>query len=175
MAEEMKTCKGCEQSKPLSEYHIQRGRPRGKCKLCVREYNQEYYKIKQASIKNGRKQKRVDNPEGFREQRRGYYDRNRESIAEKNKLWVQNNRPKVATWQKRYYESNKEKLSEYKKNWAKDNPEKMRSYSKKWASKPEVKAKRAAYAREWRKKKKAEEVAALPATQEGEGRELAVA
>jgi len=59
------------------------------------------------------------------EQRKAYYEKNKEKLAEWRKAYYEKNKEKLAEWQKEYYEKNKDKISEYKKEYSEKNKDKI--------------------------------------------------
>lgn len=96
----MKSCKKCEQVKPLSEFYRNRGMADGhlsKCKACV-----NIYAAKRAAQWN---------------------KLNRERRAGIVRKWTASNQDKVKAASDRYRSSNPEKYRAASNRWAKENPE----------------------------------------------------
>ena len=62
----MKTCTKCSIEKPLSEYNSRQA----KCKICQKEFNQQYYSNNPEKIKNNAKLWQQNNPEKYKQSTR---------------------------------------------------------------------------------------------------------
>jgi hypothetical protein len=100
----MKTCKVCQDPKPLTEFYRQ-ARTKdglcGKCKTCHKAYTKIYLK---------------ENREAHCKTLLKYYYKNKGVRSE---------------YRKTYYEKTKDKAADYQKEWRKNNPDKVKSYAKK--------------------------------------------
>ena len=74
------------------------------------------------------KQYRIDN----REQRKQYYQDNKEQILEKYKQYYQDNKEKLKEQAKQYRIDNKEQISEYEKQYRIDHKEQISEYKKQY-------------------------------------------
>jgi len=93
-----KTCTKCKRELLVSEFHLQRGRPRTRCKVC---------RIKEV------KEWKKNNPEKVKLWQQGNREKNREKIRERQKIWRSKNPEKL----KEYYEKRKDKISMYGKQF----------------------------------------------------------
>ena len=66
-----KTCSKCSLKKPLSEYHLQNGKPRSACKLCRKTESQEYNA--RAYVKQKAKEEYQKNKESIRNRLKANY------------------------------------------------------------------------------------------------------
>lgn len=83
-----KTCKSCEESKPLEEYHNEKRGKYGKrsvCKVCYNAKSKAYRESPQgqAATKAYREKWYEENPD----YNRRYYEENRERVLEQNRNW----------------------------------------------------------------------------------------
>ena len=62
------------------------------------------------------------------ENKRAYYEANREKIAENKRAYYEANREKIAENQRAYYEANREKIAENQRAYREANREKMNAY-----------------------------------------------
>ena len=97
-----KTCTKCGESKPLTEYHRDVGRPDGLkcyCRSCVLAVVRRWREENPERAREYGRQWRQENPERTRERARGYarqrYQENPERVREKSRQWYQENRERV--------------------------------------------------------------------------------
>ncbi len=77
----MKTCKGpCKETKPLTEFHMKRGKPQAQCKECRSEYMAKRY---------------VDNIEVEKAKRKANYEKNKSQILEERKVFYKLNAEEI--------------------------------------------------------------------------------
>jgi hypothetical protein len=101
----MKTCKKCNTSKVLDDFHKDKTTYDGltsKCKSCKKQYN-------------------IDNKEYISDRHKNYYILNKGDHQERMKIWLKNNKEKAKEICKRWEENNKEKIQEYHKIYDKEN------------------------------------------------------
>lgn len=113
---ETKICKKCGHEKSLTEYYKVIKSVDGyntRCKLCIREQQNNYY---------------INNPEIFKEKRDGYYKNNKEKFVEYHK----DNREKILEQQKQYRENNSDKIAKTKKEYRGNNQDKIKEYREKY-------------------------------------------
>jgi hypothetical protein len=115
--EDLKTCFGCREAKPTSEYHKSSGNKDGLatyCKPCKSAKDKEY---------------RLLNVEALKIKKKAYYEANKETIRAKERAYRQTpeGKAKKAAMDKAYYEANKEKITEYKKQWYNDNFDRLQA------------------------------------------------
>lgn len=101
----MKYCKKCNLEKDISEYHRNKKIKDGLNNIC-----------KVCSL----------------EEKRKYYQNNREKVKQKVKTYRQQNLEKVENNVKSYYSKNRDKLIEYKRNYYISNKDKMNNQSKEY-------------------------------------------
>ena len=109
---ETKTCKGCEESKPLSEFYkhkrAQDGR-QGKCKSCFAARSSSRYESKKEEIKVQQKEYRDSNRDAVRAKNNAGYASNKESLAPKRKAWRDQNKGAMKECSRRWYIENKDR------------------------------------------------------------------
>lgn len=66
----MKTCSDCGHKKPFIDFHLKRGKPQTRCKVCRAKYMKQFY---------------LDNLERERASRKAWYEKNKLSVSEKGK------------------------------------------------------------------------------------------
>lgn len=94
-----KRCTGCEEVKPISEFHKCKATKDGlayECKLCKQGRRRKYYK---------------ENRERARENNRRWQNNNREKVREMNRVWQKNNREKFLESNRRWREANRNQVS----------------------------------------------------------------
>ena len=92
---------GCGKEKLLEEFQKSKKGKHGrgsKCKACIAEYKNQYYK---------------DNREKIAERKKQYEQDNKEKTSERKKQWRQDNKEKIAEYEKQYREANKEKIAKW--------------------------------------------------------------
>ena len=60
------------------------------------------------------------------EDRKKYYQDNKDTLDNKNRIYYENNKEKIDKWQKQYAEDNIETLTEYRKNYYENKKEKIK-------------------------------------------------
>ncbi len=63
-----------------------------------------------------------------KEQRKVYYEKNKEAIAEQNKKWRETHREKTLEYKKQYYEKNKEQHNKVSKEYYETHKEELKEY-----------------------------------------------
>jgi len=115
-----KKCKKCNKIKILDDFHNRKKSLDGKvaqCKVCMKIYNSQRYKIKKEKIRANNKNWRI-------------YNKNKvNGIA---KSWRNKNKKTVSRIRKKYRESNKEKISLATNEWRRLNQGYIKEYSKKY-------------------------------------------
>lgn len=110
----LKYCKGCGQTKPLSEFYKHRTTHdglRGKCKDCQREQNRQYRKRNRAKVKRWPSYQthyHKEKTEEDRKRARRSYRKNRERILEHKRQYRQENLEKLRKRDQQYRENNHE-------------------------------------------------------------------
>ena len=99
---ELKKCTKCGENKPnTNEYFAYSNKSKGtliaRCKACVNEYREEYYK---------------NNKDKVIESEKKYYENNKDKIKESKKEYYENNKDKIKESRKKYRENNKDKVRE---------------------------------------------------------------
>jgi hypothetical protein len=133
---EKKICVKCSEEKLLGEYptYNYKGliKYKNTCKVCESEYNKiyretnkkiieqqkkEWYDKNKESVIDKQKNHRLLNPDKYKIIDSERYIQNKEQILEKNKI---------------YYENNKDKIKQYKKDWAKENEQHLKEKRKQY-------------------------------------------
>lgn len=112
----MKQCTKCNQTKPLSEFYKQKGRPQAKCKECVKQIRKEYYSQNSDTVKERTRKYRNSNLDVVRQRENNYHKQHPE-VNRKAK--------------RKYYTANKEQILNRQRKHREDNPELYRSYCRK--------------------------------------------
>ena len=123
----MKICSKCKEEKELSEFYKYKPSKdglRARCKKCMCEDSEKYYKNNKEKIK----EYYSNNEEKIKEKRKEYYENNKENLINKRKEYYENNKEKVKKYfkeyRKEYYENNKELIKEkyrdYRNNYYKN-------------------------------------------------------
>lgn len=143
----MKTCITCMQEKPLHCYAIEKGKHRGSCKDCRREYRKTIaHKINANNREKNRlfpeiaaeyKKKYRSNPENkIKEaEAKKRYRSSPENIARErasNAKWVEANKESIRLKSQEKYFANREEALEVNKAWMARNSEYRKEYTKKY-------------------------------------------
>jgi len=115
--EELKTCKRCEQAKPLDQYYKDsrgKGGLFARCKKCHNSSAMNWAKNNRDKVNSIAKTYRDNHKQETAERVSAYYEKNRSSLLVKKK---------------QYRETQKEVISEYQKEWYKRNPQKGSEYA----------------------------------------------
>ena len=94
---------------------------------------------------NKNKLYREQNKDKIKQNKKKYYEQNRDKIDEKNKLYREQNKDKIKQNHKKYYEQNKDKIDEKNKLYREQNKDKIKQHKKEYHRRPEVKQKRKEY------------------------------
>lgn len=101
-----KRCTLCGETKPLSEFHLNKATPDGRayrCKVCRRSiYRQRYHSDRERLLEQVHEYKR-NNQDKIRKRKRAYRARNKERRAEYKKRWCRENPDKAAAWGRNRY------------------------------------------------------------------------
>lgn len=76
----MKQCLECGKTKPLEEFHMKRGKPQARCKMCRAKYMKDLYQ---------------KNRETERAKRKEYYELNKAQILEERKTYYNGNKDEI--------------------------------------------------------------------------------
>lgn len=104
-----KRCTGCEEVKPVSEFHKCKATKDGlayECKLCKRDRRRKYYE---------------SNREKEREIKRRWQNNNREKVREMNRVWQKGNLEKVLEKNRRWRDANRRQVSQLVTGYLKEN------------------------------------------------------
>lgn len=151
----MKLCACCKIQKPFTDFFKDKSVKDGfckRCKICMKEYFQEYYKNNKENISKTNKEYRENNKEKIKENAREYRENNKEKISESKKLWAIKNLEKVSEKRKKYYKENIEKIKETAKLYRLTNVDKVN------ASKAKYKADKIQATPAWLTKEQLEEM-----------------
>lgn len=119
----MKNCQKCLKLQALSEYHKDKKKKDGHvdwCKVCVREYNIQYY---------------LDNKPKKQAQFKQYYKEHSEHIRAQSKLWDINNPEQSKATSKAYRDEHKEETKNYNQKYQKEKPEIVNKHTMNWQRK----------------------------------------
>ena len=128
-----KTCTKCGETLPATTeyFHKQkRGKYglRSKCKKCILEQKKQYYEDNKDKISEYKKQYYEDNKDKIKQ----YCENNKDKIAEYHKQYREDNKDKISEKNKQYYENNKDKIAERNKQWYEDNKDKISEKNKQY-------------------------------------------
>ena len=107
---ETKICKKCLKDKSLSDFSKNKNTKDGlqvNCKICVKEYKEQYY---------------LDNKEKILEKSKEYYVENQKHIIDRVKIWGDKNKDKVEQYKKKYVENNRDFINSKMVQRKKDDP-----------------------------------------------------
>ncbi|SDM71810.1 hypothetical protein SAMN04488137_1601 [Fictibacillus solisalsi] len=150
---EAKSCKECEEIKPLTDFFKQKGGlggVRARCKVCwysrhkeklnqrsrewqqknkekVKEYNREWTKANRERINERERNRYKENPDLFKERRQIKYQRDPEAHKQYQYTYRERHKEKHLTYQRAYYKGNKEIFLESNKKYMKVNREVVRA------------------------------------------------
>jgi hypothetical protein len=128
-----KTCRSCQEIKPLSDFHRNakfRDGYQYSCKKCACAKTQAYYRENAEKQRENAKDRRSKNNVVIREKARRHYQENREMLKERRKGYYLQNRDAVIEKSKQYYYSHYEqrratiKVSSVR--WKRANPDAIR-------------------------------------------------
>ena len=120
----MKTCTKCCETKPLDDFHRNRSSADGRntrCRECVAEDKRRYYEANRDKLRERHRRYREGNRDKVLENSRRYYEENRDKVLERKRRRDEANRDKVLEYQRRYYEANRDKVLEYKRRYHEEN------------------------------------------------------
>jgi hypothetical protein len=145
-----KTCIKCCVLKQISEFGRQKQNKdgyNGKCKLCIKQYNNDYRQNNEEKLKKFRKEYNKKNKERFKDRDKKireknkdekkkynkiYQEKNKEKIREQKRKYLSVNRDKKQKYRKEYYLKNKEKAKERACEYYKNNKNHIKQYKKKY-------------------------------------------
>lgn len=107
-----KVCRKCGEFKLYSKYgrvKLNKDGHRRECKICVAEYNREYYQQNAEYLREYQREYHQQNPEYSRE----YYQQNAEQKREYNLEYHQQNATKLASHHREYKQQNAERYRAY--------------------------------------------------------------
>jgi len=116
----MKICNKCKEEKELTEFHKHRKYKDGlniSCKVCSLEQKRRYYEKNRERILCDVKLYRDNNIDKVRESVKKNYEKNRETLLEYKKEYHNINKDRMVMLNKKYYEENKEIISLHKKEY----------------------------------------------------------
>lgn len=151
-----KKCTKCKKTKPLNEeffrFRKKRNRWVAKCLECLKEDKKAYYQKNKEKILSQNKNYRDKNQDNLKNYFANYYKNNKNDINQRQKEYVKNNSDKIAKYKKEYYLQNKEKITTKNQNYYKKNKNKIIKNSQSWVQKN--KEHRRAYEKKYRKEKR---------------------
>ena len=89
-----------------------------------KEQKREYYEKNKDKMREKQKEYWKQNKDKMREYCKEYYEQNKEQIKDKNTEYREQNKEKIKDKNKKYYEQNKEKIKEQKREYYEQNKEK---------------------------------------------------
>ena len=107
----MKTCTKCGETKPLDDFNRNRSTADGRnawCRECSAEDRRRYYEENRDKVRERNRQYREENRDKDRERKRRYYEENRDKELERQRRYQEENRDKVLEYQRRYREENRD-------------------------------------------------------------------
>ena len=109
-----KICSKCGRELGFDEFYKKKDKHgvTSKCKVCTKEYNEEYRKKNKERMKENDSKYYKENKEKIKERHSKYYKENKEKIKEYRKK----NKERIKERHKKYREENKERIKEYKRN-----------------------------------------------------------
>lgn len=103
-----KVCSSCGVEKQPSDFHLQAGRLRSRCKECAKQDRKKVWDRELANAARWR-------------------DKNRDRVLAALRSYHERNREKRNAYSLRYNEANRERLAEYGRNWARQNKDLSRA------------------------------------------------
>lgn len=118
-----KTCTKCGIEKSVDEFYFRKDskKYRNECKLCQKQYHDDYYKKNEEKLRLASREYRTENIEECRQREKNYYYDNREIILPKHKIYRENNKEKIAISKKKWYVLNEEYVTEKAKIYVENN------------------------------------------------------
>lgn len=160
-----RTCSKCGETKPTSDFYLDKGQPRRNCKDCHkaavaerrsrpdwvkptiteadREKNRERERQRRAregaEINAKRRAQRAANPERHRAQQKAWRDANLERAREAQRRSYAKNRERIRAKMNAKYAADPEGTREASRRWRRENPEKVRAANRNYyAANPEL-------------------------------------
>lgn len=93
---ETKTCTKCRIEKPVGEFHKHRSGYNPRCKVCRNEERKAYYEENREAALERERRYREANVDKIRERKRRYWEENREVVREQNQQYRKTNPQRVA-------------------------------------------------------------------------------
>jgi hypothetical protein len=105
---ELRTCKVCGITKPISEYYKHAGYADTKCKECARAYSREYGRTHKEKVKAYRVE---------------YYQKNKKRLNVDSKRWTEENRELHNKYCKKWNKEHYDERIEYQRKYRAENPD----------------------------------------------------
>lgn len=148
----MKTCTACGEQKPLSDYYLEKGKPRAKCKDCHKATAYKRRDADRDAYNQWRREYTKNNSDKINGAARQYRERHGDRINEQRRL----RRAEDAEYRERINrqareamardEDRRQKAREYNRQWVAANRERLNAYSREYNKRnPDV---------EWNKKQR---------------------
>jgi len=96
------------------------------------KYNGNLNSYKAYITEEQKKEYYQTNKEVYKEKKREYKEKNKEKIAEQSKEYYENNKDQILDKQKEYYENNKDQILDKQKEYDLKNKEKIKEYQKEY-------------------------------------------
>jgi hypothetical protein len=115
----MKNCIKCNIEKKITHFYKQKRNRDGftlKCKSCINDEKKQYYNINKENILIKNKKYGEINKIYLSEKRKEYYEENKDQLLKKNKEYYQNNKEYLSKKHIEYYYVNKDEISNRNKN-----------------------------------------------------------
>lgn len=124
---EIRRCKGCGIEKEIIEFRLSKGKYRGKCKQCEKEYTLKYQKEHPEIIKAISHRTYIKNLDKYHTRNIA----NRGKISEYNKQYYEHNKIYYSDYHKKYLIEHRTELLKNNREWRKQNKEKVKKIQKK--------------------------------------------
>jgi hypothetical protein len=132
---EKKVCTKCEIEKPLDEFCNHKGKSDGKtsrCKSCIKEDKKNYYDENRDKVKIRNKKWREKNPDIIKKTSKKWREKNPDKVKEFYKTYREENSDKIINYKKRYREENRDKIKASRRKYYEENRDKVLEDSKKY-------------------------------------------
>lgn len=130
-----KVCPKCGIEKPIESYHRDRTKSSGRSSHC----NECKYLANRDKMIQRAKQKRLENPQKYRDAGRDavkrWREKNPDTAKQRQREYYWNNVEKERERGKMYHKNNPDKARESRKRWNKNNPDKVKKNSREYAKK----------------------------------------
>jgi len=121
---EKKICSKCKIEYTINNFHLRtpNGNYRSNCKFCIKEYQNNKYKLNKEEEKLKSKLYREENKNIIQQRKKVFYKKNKDKPYYDYKEYRKQNPEKVKQTQNKYKEKNKDILLLKSREWRKNNP-----------------------------------------------------